>query len=129
MSPLPGTGKRILIVEDEWGLRAALEMLFIDEGFEVRTAEHGAAALEIVQRWPPDAIVLDIQMRVMDGLSFLRAYQRLPGPHASVVVCSTRPRSVVEAIPGVTAYVEKPFAIDDLVTAVTAGTDPIGLGA
>src|SRR5436190_23851666 len=72
----PSAGTRLLLVEDDSSIRLALAEMLGDEGFSVTTAENGREALEILQHGaPPDVILLDLMMPVMDGWEF-RVEQR-----------------------------------------------------
>src|SRR5690606_2764115 len=62
--------RRVLVVEDDLAIRRLAMDLLEDEGYEVRTADSGAAALEIMETWRPSLIVLDLMMPVMDGPTF-----------------------------------------------------------
>jgi signal transduction histidine kinase len=74
-TPSP-TGIRLLLVEDDNSIRYALTDMLSDEGFAVTTANNGREALdELRQSAPPDIIVLDLMMPVMDGWEF-RVEQR-----------------------------------------------------
>ena len=64
--------QRILIVEDEKPLREAFAFLLRSEGFEVSLAENGKAGLERLAEAPPDLILLDMLMPVMNGIEFLK---------------------------------------------------------
>jgi signal transduction histidine kinase len=72
----PSTGTRLLLVEDDASIRLALAEMLGDEGFSVTTADNGREALEQLRRGaPPDVILLDLMMPVMDGWEF-RVEQR-----------------------------------------------------
>jgi DNA-binding response OmpR family regulator len=108
----------VLIVEDERALRTAMAMALTDEGFEVATACNGAVALELLDKIEPNAIVLDLNMPILDGFGFADAYRARPGKQAPVIVCTTRKLDQrVEAI-GATAMLSKPVDIDHLVDVV-----------
>lgn len=79
-------GARVLVVDDDASIRQFIAMALKDSGYEVTTASHGREALESTQRSPPDVILLDMRMPVMDGWAFARAYRERPPPHAPVVV-------------------------------------------
>jgi two-component system nitrogen regulation response regulator NtrX len=64
-------GERILVVDDEPGVRSALEAILRDEGFEIATAESGEQGLEIVEHEPFDAVLLDVWLPGIDGLATL----------------------------------------------------------
>jgi CheY-like chemotaxis protein len=59
--------KRILVVDDDPGVRFLLRLLFESVGYEVTEAQHGVAALIRVKEVLPDLVVTDITMPVMDG--------------------------------------------------------------
>jgi len=65
-------GEKILVVDDEPGVRAALEGILTDEGFEVVAADSGEAGLETVERERFDAVLLDVWLPGIDGLETLK---------------------------------------------------------
>jgi len=69
-----GIMKRILIVDDAFDYRASLEELFKKEGFMVSSASDGADALQQAKKEPPDLVISDILMPVMDGYTFCRKW-------------------------------------------------------
>lgn len=74
--------RRILVVDDEPEVRAAVEDGLAVEGYEVRGAADGLAALSQVAAWEPDAVVLDVMMPVLDGLAVCRRAARDGRPYA-----------------------------------------------
>ncbi|MCX5275578.1 response regulator transcription factor [Streptomyces virginiae] len=118
-----GTGRqRILVVDDEPEVRAAVEDGLAVEGYEVRGVPDGLAALSQVADWEPDAVVLDVMMPVLDGLAVCRQLRAL-GDRTPVLVL-TALDSVSERVDGLEAgaddYLVKPFALDELVARVRA---------
>ena len=69
---------QILVVDDDPGVRRLVAATLTSEGWKVRTAANGHLALEEIREHPFDAIILDLQMPVMDGPSFYRALRDLP---------------------------------------------------
>jgi CheY-like chemotaxis protein len=106
---------RVLVVDDDPGICEFVEALLTDEGYEVVSAPHGAAALGLLSRYQPDIILLDMRMPVMDGAEFLHRYYQTPGPYAWVVVMSAAQeiRRVAARVTAA-AVIEKPFQITDL---------------
>src|SRR6186713_1225362 len=104
---------RILVAEDEPLIRALVTMAFEAEGYEVDTAADGAEALAKAFRQPPQAIVLDLMMPVMNGWDFLEAWQREPtsGAVPVVVISAGYQRGELPPV-DVQAYLTKPFDID-----------------
>ena len=78
---------RILVVDDSAVVRLALSRILEGAGMQVSVAADPIIAMEKMRRERPDAIVLDIEMPRMDGLTFLRRIMREPAP-VPVLVCS-----------------------------------------
>ena len=70
--------RTILVVDDEWAIAEVLESLLSDEGYRVIIANNGRQALERLSEWPPDLIMLDFMMPVMDGRATLEALKGDP---------------------------------------------------
>lgn len=80
---------KILIVEDEHMLSDAYHMLLNQAGYEVAVTYNGREALEKMETFQPELILLDLRMPVMDGVGFLREYQPLVNhPDVKVIVFS-----------------------------------------
>ncbi|MEV7280578.1 response regulator transcription factor [Streptomyces sp. NPDC093111] len=113
---------RVLVVDDEPEVRAAVEDGLTVEGYEVRGAPDGLAALSAVALWEPDAVVLDVMMPGIDGLAVCRGL-RAAGDRTPILVLTARD-SVSERIDGLDAgaddYLVKPFALDELLARVRA---------
>ncbi|MFI5802127.1 response regulator transcription factor [Streptomyces sp. NPDC051561] len=113
---------KILVVDDEPEVRAAVEDGLSIEGYEVRGAPDGLAALSCLAAWEPDALVLDVMMPVMDGLAVCRQLRGL-GNRTPILVL-TALDSVSDRVDGLDAgaddYLVKPFALDELVARVRA---------
>ena len=112
--------ERVLIVDDEAGVRSALTGVLRDEGYTVDAVESGEACLERVARVPYDAIVLDIWLPGMDGLATLQRLQerRVDAP---VIMISGHGNieSAVRAIKmGAFDFVEKPLSLEKTVLVV-----------
>ena len=111
MSP---TGQ-ILFVDDDESIREFVSMALTDEGYQVTTAAHGAAALDILNETRPGLILLDMRMPVMDGSAFLKAYRQMQGPHAPVIaLTASRNAADMNVPPGVSSVVPKPFDLNEL---------------
>ena len=113
------TDRPILVVDDDQAIRELIEQVLLDEGYAVVTAEHGAAALQVVASTTPAVIILDMRMPVMDGRTFAREYRAAHRPAAPIVVCTAaqdaRERAAQVQAEGTLA---KPFRIDELLDAV-----------
>jgi CheY-like chemotaxis protein len=111
--------ERILIVDDDESIRQIVRLCLTDEGFEVREASNGQAALDALDEFQPGLILLDLRMPVMDGWEFARRYESLPGPHAPIVAFVAALNAEQEcATLGTASILTKPFDLDDLLQAV-----------
>ena len=111
--------KRILIVDDDSDIRDLIEIVLAGEGYDVRTAADGVAALEVVEQSPPKLILLDMRMPVLDGWEFARRYRAGPGPHAPIVVLTAARDAAARAAEiGADGYLGKPFNVVELVQLV-----------
>ncbi|HWO90186.1 MAG TPA: sigma-54 dependent transcriptional regulator [Gemmatimonadales bacterium] len=107
---------KLLIVDDEPGLRSSLRVLLAEDGHEVAEAADGAAALARATAERFDAVLCDVRMPVMDGREFLRRY-RAAGGTALVIVMSAYGSLdlAIEAMKdGAYDYIAKPFRADEV---------------
>jgi two-component system response regulator MprA len=113
---------RVLVAEDDQGLRDSLERVLRFEGYGVLLAKDGAEALDAVARDDPDLLVLDIMMPHVDGLSACRML-RQRGSTLPILMLTAR-HTVSDRVDGLDAgaddYLVKPFAIDELLARVRA---------
>ncbi len=114
----------MLIVDDDDSIREFVQLALADEGFHVLSAEHGAAALDLLEREVPGVILLDMAMPVMDGWEFAKRYRERPGPHAPIVVV-TAAREAAERARQIAAddHLAKPFDLDKLIELVERYAD------
>lgn len=117
-----GSPVRVLVVDDESNLTELLSMAMRYEGWEVRTAGTGNAAVREAKDFQPDAVVLDMMLPDFDGLQVLR---RMRDHDESVPVLFLTAKDAVEdRVAGLTAggddYVTKPFSLEEVVARVRA---------
>ncbi|MFF9895098.1 response regulator transcription factor [Streptomyces longispororuber] len=114
--------RKVLVVDDDPEVRAAVEDALTVAGHRVRGAADGQQALTAVARWEPDLVVLDVMMPVLDGLAVCRRL-RAVGDRVPVLVL-TALDAVSDRVDGLDAgaddYLVKPFALDELVARVRA---------
>jgi CheY-like chemotaxis protein len=112
----------VMLVEDDFAIRETVTDVLESEGFRVTCAANGAEALERLGRAaaPPDLILLDLMMPVMDGWEFREAQQRDPRLAAIPVVVLSAGAGMEGRLAGLSpdAFLPKPFELDHLLEAV-----------
>ena len=112
---------RVLVIEDERGLRRALDINLRAHGYEVSVAADGQSALRTAAHEPPDAVVLDLGLPDIDGVEVIEGLRGWSG--APIIVLSARsgePDKVVALDAGADDYVTKPFGMDELLARLRA---------
>src|SRR4051812_25715971 len=111
---------RVLIVDDEPAILHAMQTNLAGHGFEVAVAETGDEALELLGRWRPDVVLLDLGLPDMDGIEVIRsARERSEQPPIIVLSVRTAEREKVAALnQGADDYLTKPFGMDELLARV-----------
>ncbi|TVR00286.1 MAG: response regulator [Desulfovibrionales bacterium] len=79
------TDRKLLLVDDEEGIRRFLGLTLEDMGYEIKTAENGQVALQILEDFQPSIVLTDIKMPVMDGIELMRRL-KMDHPDIEVVI-------------------------------------------
>jgi two-component system nitrogen regulation response regulator NtrX len=121
--------KRVLIVDDERGVREALRQTLEYEGIEVRTAESGDKALKVVPEFHPHLVFLDIKMAGMDGLATLAELKKIDGDVDVVMISGHGTiQTAVEATQlGAYDFLEKPLDTDRILLTLRNALDHVDL--
>lgn len=108
--------KRILVVDDEENTRLALTRLLAREGYDVKTAANGSEALHQIRMQPVELVITDLNMPVMNGLSFLRELNReQPSSNVIMITAYGEAESYLEALNlGAFEYLNKPVKLEEL---------------
>ncbi len=117
---------RILIVDDEVGMREGCRRALISHGFQVATAEHGAEGLHKLREGPPfDLVLLDAMMPGMSGLEVLRSIQEYDPDVVCIMITgyATVDLAAQTMKQGAQEFLPKPFTSDDLLTVVHRGME------
>jgi DNA-binding response OmpR family regulator len=108
----------VLVVDDQEAIRETLQTALDDEGFTVECASNGREALDILERWKPCVILLDLMMPVMDGWTFRQEQQRAGNDVPVVLLSAAGELDRHQQTMGAAAIIPKPFDLDRVISAV-----------
>jgi two-component system, OmpR family, KDP operon response regulator KdpE len=111
----------VLVVDDEQQITRVLRTTLTSRGFDIRVANDGEMALEIMKDWTPNLIITDLMMPNMDGIQLCKRVRTMS--EVPIIVLSVRgqERSKIEALDaGADDYVTKPFSMGELLARVRA---------
>ncbi len=123
-APAPGTGKKILVVDDEEDIRKLVRRLLTEKGHQVIEADRGLLALRLVKEESPDLILLDAMLPELHGFDIAKRlkdsdkYGKIPILMMSAVYRGWRIAEDLKASYGIDDYIEKPFRIAELLAKV-----------
>jgi two-component system, chemotaxis family, chemotaxis protein CheY len=111
---------RILVVDDAAFMRVRAARVLQEHGHEVAQAENGREAVKKYAEWRPDAVLMDITMPEMDGLTALKEIRRMdPSAKVAMVTAMGQQAIVMEALKaGAKDFVLKPFQPDRVLGAL-----------
>ena len=121
--------KEILIVDDEPSIVVPIQFLMEQQGYSVIVAENGHDALDIIYKYIPDLILLDIMLPGIDGYEvceIVRLNPKLRGVKIIFLTAKGREVEIAKGLAlGADAYITKPFSNAELVAKVKAVLDNI----
>ena len=111
---------KILIVDDQYGIRILLNEIFQKEGYKTYQAANGVQALSIVEKDRPDLVILDMKIPGMDGLEILRRVKKHDETIQVIIMTAYGELDMIhEAMTlGAITHFAKPFDIDEIRAAV-----------
>jgi len=111
---------KILIVDDEPGLRQTLDRILGAEGFDTTTASHAAEALETLARCDADLVLCDLRMPTMGGLEFLERYEAQHGRGLVIAMSAygDADTAIAAMQRGAYDYIQKPFRAEEVILCV-----------
>ena len=120
--------RRVLIVDDEFGLAEVVAEMLQERGFEVALAINGQIALEIIGEQVPDLLLLDCMMPILDGAGVVRALRADPRTAGLPIILMTALPHVVppEVEATACALLKKPFSPAELFAAIERCLDGRG---
>ena len=119
----------MLVVDDEPQITRVLRTTLSSQGYDIRAANDGETALEIMKDWTPDLVITDLSMPNMDGLELCRRLRT--GTQIPIIVLSVRgeEKTKVEALDaGADDYVTKPFGFEELLARIRANLRRVPAG-
>jgi len=107
---------KILVIDDEEGIRNLLDTLLDRKGYDVILADNGQKGLEVFRRERPDIVVLDLKMPGMDGLTVLQQIRHLDPTQPVIILTGAGTPEMEQQVMalGVTDFVEKEFSLHGL---------------
>ena len=116
-----GVRQRVLVVEDERTINQAVADRLSAEGFDVRQAYDGPAAVATAHEWEPHVVVLDVMLPGFDGHEVCRRVQRdRPVPVLMLTARDDETDLLVGLVVGADDYLTKPFSMRELVARIRA---------
>lgn len=115
--------KRILVVDDSVSVRQVVNIALTTAGYEVTEAENGQTALDILDSKKFHLVICDVNMPVMDGITFVKQVKAKPNyrflPIIMLTTESSEARKQEGHAAGAKAWAVKPFRPDQILTAVS----------
>lgn len=114
--------KTILIVEDDAGLNKYLKELFLDNGYSVQSATDGVQALNLIQKLPPDLVILDLALPNMSGEAVcMEIRKKYPDLRVIILTAKDGVADIIHGLDlGADDYMTKPFLADELLARTKA---------
>lgn len=111
---------KILIVDDQFGIRILLNEVFQKEGYETYQAANGLQALDIVKKHGPDLVLLDMKIPGMDGIEILKRMKVIDPDIRVIIMTAYGELDMIQEAKelGAIMHFAKPFDIDDIRSAV-----------
>jgi CheY-like chemotaxis protein len=109
----------ILVVDDEPSIRNFLAFILEDEGFQVSTAGDGQEALRMAKQAPPDVVLTDLMMPIVDGYELIKGLREAHIPVRAIIAMSAV--SIAgDRSPDADLFLAKPFEIEQILSSVQA---------
>ncbi|ASS89534.1 MULTISPECIES: response regulator [Aeribacillus] len=107
---------KILIVDDQYGIRILLNEVFNKEGYQTFQAANGFQALEIAENHSPDLVLLDMKIPGMDGIEILKTLKKVNPDIRVIIMTAYGELDMIQEAKdlGALTHFAKPFDIDEL---------------
>jgi len=112
--------KKVLVVDDQYGIRILLYEVLGKEGYKTFQAANGKMALEIVEKESPDLVILDMKIPGMDGIEILKHIKKINQEIKVIMMTAYGELDMIKEATqlGALTHFTKPFDIDELRMAV-----------
>lgn len=113
-------GQKLLIVDDQYGIRILLNEVFQKEGYQTFQAANGYQALDIVEKHSPDLVLLDMKIPGMDGIEILKRLKAINSDIQVIIMTAYGELDMIQESKdlGAITHFAKPFDIDEIRDAV-----------
>jgi DNA-binding NtrC family response regulator len=121
---------RVLIIDDEAGIRSILSALLKKNGYEVQAADSGRAGLDMYAQFKPAVVLLDLKMPGIDGMEVMETLEKRLNIDCKTIIMTAHGevRSAVEAMKkGAFDYLQKPFDNDELLAVISRAVEMVTL--
>lgn len=111
---------KVLIVDDQFGIRILLNEVLHKEGYDTFQAANGVQALDIVTNHSPDLVLLDMKIPGMDGIEILKRMKQIDADIRVIIMTAYGELDMIQEAKnlGAITHFAKPFDIDDIRKAV-----------
>jgi two-component system, response regulator, stage 0 sporulation protein F len=118
---------KILIVDDQYGIRILLNEVFQKEGYKTFQAANGIQAIDIVTKHSPDLVLLDMKIPGMDGIEILKRLKAIDEDIRVIIMTAYGELDMIQEAKdlGAITHFAKPFDIDEIRDAVKKHIVPI----
>ncbi|MCH1626202.1 response regulator [Ferdinandcohnia quinoae] len=112
--------EKILIVDDQYGIRILLNEVFQKEGYKTFQAANGVQAIDIVNKHSPDLVLLDMKIPGMDGIEILKRLKKIDKNIQVIIMTAYGELDMIQEAKelGAITHFAKPFDIDEIREAV-----------
>jgi two-component system response regulator (stage 0 sporulation protein F) len=104
--------KKILIVDDQYGIRALLTLAL--EKYDVKEAVNGQQALELAKTWQPDLMIIDMKMPILNGIDTIKSLKQVK-LKCKIIVMTAYDNNYQFDKTYISGFISKPFDIDKLI--------------
>jgi len=112
--------EKLLIVDDQYGIRILLNEVFQKEGYQTFQAANGVQAIDIVKKHSPDLVLLDMKIPGMDGIEILKRLKEMTPDIRVIIMTAYGELDMIQEAKdlGAITHFAKPFDIDEIRDAV-----------